>query len=371
MLALAAGTNFAALGGSPPTAKYVVTVGNFIMFGDLSTDHNAVRWSGRNASTTWSVGTNDSDAQTFPDGGFVMGMLGLDQGGLVWQTEAVRRFDAVNDRRVFTFTKLNGVQGTPAPYSIVRNAGEAYYYSLMGFQKIGVDGSFTAIGEGAVDKWFSANVNRSRYKAIIGALDPVHLRVFWAFPSSGNSSGPPDKLLCYDVHPGLWTHVDLATEFIFSAVAPGVTLAGLAALYSTLTAVPYPFGSDVWKGGAPGLAAFSDAHMLSFFAGTPLAALMQTAQFQPVQGRRAYCNGFRFIGDASSARGRMSAVERPQDAETFTAFQDVNAQGIIPQRLSGRYLRAEVTIAASTVDWSDAAGIEMDDSDAVTEEGER
>src|ERR1700676_5606385 len=68
-----AGTNLAALPGSPPHSRYVEIVGDFVQLGGTAPSRRAVKWSGRNDSATWSAYTKDSDGQTFPDGGDVMG----------------------------------------------------------------------------------------------------------------------------------------------------------------------------------------------------------------------------------------------------------------------------------------------------------
>src|ERR1700681_3163743 len=96
-----AGANLAALAGSPPNARYVEIVGDFVQLGATATDRRSVKWSGRNDSATWTAYTKDSDSQPFPDGGDVMGMAGYELGGLVFQTETVRRQMARTDAAIF------------------------------------------------------------------------------------------------------------------------------------------------------------------------------------------------------------------------------------------------------------------------------
>jgi hypothetical protein len=367
------GTNFAALGGTPGTAYYIKVVGPFLMLFDTATSRLAVKWSGREDHDFFTAYDKDSDSQTLPDGGFVQGGTALEQEGLIIQTEAVRRFRAVADRRVFEFYRIEDAQGTRSPYSIISDRGAAFYYGLNGFASVGLDGQTNNIGKDWVDEWFLAHINGSRRTAIIGARDPARRRFFWIAPSSGNASSTTlDMAICFD--PGSkvpWTHADLNTEFIFPAATTATTLENLgsAGLGYTLETVPYSLDADIWKGGEPRLGTFDSAHKMNFFTGSPMAATLQTALFKPIPGRRFYTNGFRFLGDAATVSGRMSATERPGVTPSFTASNTINDQGVIHLRTSGQYARAEVTIPAGEP-WTHASGIDMD-NDLISEDGER
>jgi len=368
-----AGANFAALAGSPPNSRYVEVVGDFVQLGATATSRRSVKWSGRNDSVTWTNYTKDSDSQVFPDGGDVMGMAGYELGGLVFQTETVRRQTARTDATIFDFHRFDAARGTPSPYSIVKDGGDVYYYSTNGFMRIGADGSISNIGVNRVNEWFggsSGDVNKTRVKAIIGALDPLVRRVFWLYPRASNSSSTTlDGLIVYDIERDRWTHATCALTYIFTAYTAGVTLAALAALYSTLTAVPYPFGSDVWRGGAPGLAAFDANNKLCFFTGTPMAASVQTSPFEPIPGKRAFVRGFRLQSDATAAIGKIGGTENAQTAIQFNGAMNLTAQGWFPARLSTRIAQVQVDIPSGAT-WTALGGISFDD-DHMQPDGRR
>ncbi len=252
-----------------------------------------------------------------------------------------------------------------------RAAGTSYYYAVNGFQRIGFDGASEAIGANWVDQWFIANSNVStRPKAIVGASDPASPRLFWLFAASGNSTAVNfDHALCYD--PSLtdsdyrpWSHAPLSASYIFSAATTATSLEnlGVAGLgYTSMdTLVPYSLDADIWKGGAPRIAAFDGAFKMNFFTGTPMAATLQTGLFQPIPQSRAFVNGFRFVGDSPDAIGRIATTERQQTAETFGSTGTLTNQGIIYKRASGRHMRMEVTIPAGAT-WTKATGISLDD----------
>jgi hypothetical protein len=368
-----AGSNLTALAGSPPNARSLAVVGDFVMLGAPATSRRSVKWSGRNDAASYTAGQKDSDAQVFPHGGDVQGIVGFERGGLIFQSETIRQMAARLDAAVFEFHRVDPARGTPAPNSIVADGADVYYYATSGFSKIAGDGSVANLGIDRVNDWFggaNGDCNKSRFKAVIGALDPLVRRIFWLYPSAANATSTIlDRILCYDIERNRWTHANVSASYIFTAAVPGVTLAGLAALYPSLSAVPYPFGSDVWKGGAPGLAAFDAANKLAFFSGTPMAGTVQTSPFEPVPGSRAFVRGFRLIGDAANAAGRVGTAERPETPIGWKAAQSLNPQGRIPARASGRLAQVEVTIAAGE-SWRDLQGIDFDEGD-LSEDGRR
>ena len=373
-----AGTNLAALPGNPPNARYAEVVGDFVQLGATATSRRSVKWSGRNDASTWSAYSKDSDAQVFPDGGDVMGQAGYELGGLVFQTETVRRQTARTDAAIFEFHRIDAARGTPSPYSIVKDGGDVYYYANTGFMRItgfgsatgGLYGGIENIGINRVNDWFAADANKTRFKAVIGALDPLVRRIFWLYPRAGNAASTTlDGLIIYDIERDRWTHATCALTYLFTAATAGVTLLNLTTLYATLIGVPYPLGSDIWKGGAPGLAAFDASNRLSFFTGTPMAASVQTSPFEPVPGSRCFVRGFRLNGDAAAASGRAGGAERPQTAVAWAAAQPVNGRGHIPARLSTRIAQFEVDVPAGAA-WTSLGGIDFDQDD-VAKDGQR
>ncbi len=364
------GTNWAALAGSPPKSKFVEVIGGYVFLGNTATSGRNLTNSGLEDATTWTRGSKGSDTQTLVDGGDVQGMAGYEIGGLVIQTETVRRINLRQDAAIYETHRTDAARGTSSPYSIVKDGADVYYYTNNGFMKITGDGAISNIGIGRVNDWFAENSNIARPKAIIGALDPLVRRIFWLFPTASNASSTTlDHIIVYDIERDRWTHTTTALTYLFPSATAGLTLSALAALYTTLTAVPYPFGSDVWKGGSPGIAAFNDSNQMCFFTGTPMAASVQTSGFEPVPGSRAYVRGFRLIGDAVNATGKIGGAERPQDVILYNGPMSVNAQGRVPVRISTRYAQIQVDVAQGE-NWSDLQGIDFDQDD-ITRDGKR
>ena len=115
----------------------------------------------------------------------------------------------------------------------------------------------------------------------------------------------------------------------------------------------------------PALGAANSSHQLGFFSGPNLEATLESAE-HGAGDRRIFVRGFRPITDAPGCFGSISERERQEDSVFFDNEQQVNAQGLIPQRVSTRYARGKLRIPAGTV-WTFAAGVEPD----VSEEGKR
>ena len=113
---LTASSAFADLGGIPPPARYIAVVGRFLVLSGLgSGTPYRIQWSGLNAITTWTPGTNQSDYQDFPDGGIVRGVAGGEY-GVVFQDASIRRMTyAPGSPVIFQIDRITEEKGIFAP----------------------------------------------------------------------------------------------------------------------------------------------------------------------------------------------------------------------------------------------------------------
>jgi hypothetical protein len=359
------GSAFDAASGSPPIGRIVKTVGDFLMLGRTTDYPTGIEWSALNDATFWEHGTRSSDFQLFPDGGFVTGITTL-EAGLIFQENAIRRFAQTADQSVFSFAKVEDAQGLVASQSLVTRGTTSFYFGRNGFRRIGPDTGYVSqpIGLEVVDRWFQDTIDMTRLTAIQGVADPLKPRVFWLAPSQGNSSSILDVLVCYDDGLKQWTHADVSASILFATATPGISMDDLDSIYPNLDAMTITLDSPTFMGGVPYVGAFNGDFKLAYFNGSPMAAIAQTAEFQPIPGRRTFVRGFRPQTDAVNAQGRIASRERLQVAPTWTTAADMNDQGLVPQRASGRYMRAEVSIAAGE-HWTSLQGVDVDDDDLV------
>lgn len=372
------GTNFAALGGSPPTARYVKAVGDHLFLLDLtsavgalppSTGRIQAAWSAMRDAEFWTYGQRSSDTATFSAGGHVVGMSSP-QTGLLIQQDAVNRYTKTTDRRVWDFAAIETAQGSKSPYSLIEHQGVLIYYGVDGFVASSA-GAFTdEAGVEWIDEWFKDNCNQSRLGNIIGARDPTRPRFWWLFPTTNNASSLfLDHIIGFDKKLQRWFHGEVSASYLFTAATPGVTLENLgsAGLGYTLEAVPFSLDSPIWQGGTPQVGAFDSAQKMGFFTGTALEPLLRTGRLELIPGRRAYVNGWRPLTDATTVAGRIFTSETPQATPDESSEATVNEWGVIEQEVSGRYMTFETTIPAGAT-WTNVQGGSFDD-DAIKSDG--
>lgn len=354
---LTGSSQFAALGGSPPRARYVSVVGRFVVLSGLLAQPYRITWSGLNAVTTWTSGVNSSDSQDLPDGGIVRGVAG-GEFGVILQDNAIRRMTyAPGSPVVFQIERVAEGVGLYAPYSLIRARERILFLSSQGFVGMESQGYPTPIGNERVDRRVLGELDTANMQLMLGASDPKANRVFWAYKTTSGSSGVFNKMLCYDYSINRFTPITVTGQYIGSLASPGTTLEGLDTISSSIDALSQSLDSFE-SVSVPDLAGFSSTHVLGVFNGSTLEATLETAEMGG-DGKRIFARGFRPISDASSVYGALKYRDAVSETPTQTAESLVDSLGVIQQRKSARHMRAVVRIPAGT-SWNFASGVEMD-----------
>jgi hypothetical protein len=355
--------NFAALGGSPPTARFVATVRDFVVMGRVSGFAQRVQWSGINNAQTWaSSQATQADFQDLPDGGWVMGVLGGEY-GLVFQERSIKRMTYEGVPTIWRFDEIART-GTPAEGSIARHQDLAFFVADDGFFMLAGGAQIRAIGHNRVDRTFWSDLDQNYLHRISAAIDPVNKLYVLSYPGAGNAGGIPNKLLIYNWQADRWSRAEVELELIHQAATQsGYTLEQLDGVAASLDALPYSLDSRIWTGaGRLLLAGFGTDHRIGFFNGANMAATVDTGEAQLVPGRRALARTLRPLVQGGPADGvglavRIGARNRTVDPVVFGAPSPVNAFGACPIRSNGRYHRARIEVAAG-VSWTHIQGID-------------
>ena len=358
-----------------PRARHLAVVHSYLVMGNTDAAENEVRWSALGDATDFEIdGGSDADAQLLKgNGGWVQRIVGGEYGS-IFQERAIWRMDYVGAPEVFAFRLLEEGRGTPFAGSPVRAGGMVYFIGDDGFYAW--DGSAShAIGAGKVDRTFVAEIDFNCRERVQGALDPVARRVVWNLCAAGHE-GRPNRQYVYDIASGRFSVADMAPEAVFAGAGAGFTLEQLDTVAASLEALPESLDSRVWMGGAALLMGADAAHRLVTFDGAPRAAVVDTAELQPLPGRRAMVTSAVPLVDGAGPPGAALGVacavgvrERLGDRVRFTAPVAARATGEAPQRASGRYLRCRVSIPAGT-EWRQLAGVEVPEG-AIHDEGAR
>ena len=354
------GTAFAPLSGSPPRAKHVARVRDFLVLADLD-DGGAkrarLRWSGFNNIAAWTTSlAKQSDAQDLAeDFGFVQGIVGREF-GTIFQERAITRMTYVGVPEVFQFDVVERERGVAAPKSVVPVGPYLFFLSEDGFYVW--DGQQArSISDNKVTRWFFDRLEFSMRGAVMGASDRPNKSVVWAFTDT--VGGAPNHLLIYSWKDDRWTFAEVECEHLFSSASFGYSLEELDA-FGGVDELGFSLDSWVWQKGRPQLGVFDRQHRLALFGGRSLEAVLETAEFQAAAGRRAFVSELRPLVDVTTGTVTAQLGTRAQaagDPLSFAAAVGQNAAGFCPVRAGGRYARARVTIPAGAA-WTHAQGVE-------------
>lgn len=351
---LVSGTNFAAVAGSPPIAKYIDTVREFVLVGSISGNEKRVQWSANGNSEGWTSGTGESDFQDLPNGGPVRGVIGGETGYIFQASKVTRMAYVAGSPLIFQFDEIEGAAGLASPHSLIRLRSNAFYLAQDGFRSFDLrSGSSQPIGVGKWQKWFLKDIKPGTELIVRGAANPVKPVVVYAYVSTSNATAKPDRLLIVDWSLDEATFADLSVEMLVQWLSPGIDLDSMNP-YGTMETLPFSLDAPFWKGGASLFGMFGSDHSLSLQSGTPMAARITTADGQ---GKgRVFVSGTRPNVDASGVSVAISARERFADSVVFNTAETMEDTGVCPAHASGNLIRAQITIPAQS--WTLAQGLE-------------
>jgi hypothetical protein len=356
---LSSATEFSDCAGSPPQAAYISVVGRFLVLSGLLSNPYRIQWSGLNATTTWTSGTNSSDFQDFPDGGIVRGVAGGEY-GIIFQDQSIRRMSYVpGSPLIFQIDRITQDKGLFAPYSIIRAGEKIFFFAGQGFHKIEPGGVPEQIGREKVDRTFLTDLDKGHLELFIGAADPRSTKVYWAYRSvNGVNPALYDKIIGYDYLLDRFFPLSIAGEYLLGISQTGLTLENLDDISSSLDALTLSLDSYA-TAVQPQIAQFDSSHVLGFFAGTNMEATLESAE-QGTDENRITIRGFRPVTDAATLYGSVSYRETTSATVTAGSEVLVNSRtGRCDMMRDTRYSRFKARVPAGT-SWTFSAGVVPD-----------
>ncbi len=352
---LGVSTEFEPLGGSPPAARYIDIMREFVVIGAIASNEKRVQWCANGNSESWTPGTGESDYQDFPNGGPVRGIVGGET-SYVFQAERVTRMSYVpGSPEIMQFDQVEGAAGLSAPHSLVRLRSDAYYLAPDGLRKFSLlGGASDPIGVGKWAKWFLADKKQGADLSVLGAANPSQPLIVWAYVSSSNSGVIPDRLLIYDWSLDEATFADISVNALVQWLSPGVTLDTMNG-YGNMETLPFSLDSPFWRGGSQLLGLFGADDALSLLSGSNMQATLITADGQAAG--RQLIKGTRPLIDTTLTTVAVDMREADGDAVAFPAQEAMEDTGICPAHQSGNIARARLIVPAGAT-WSLAKGIE-------------
>lgn len=354
---LVSGTNWTALGGSPSAASYVATVRDFVVLGKLGNNRQRVAWCGLNNAETWTQSlTTQADNQDLPDGGEVTGLVGGEV-GVILQETALRRMSYEGAPVVFRIDKIANDIGCSVPGSVAGLIDMVFFLHKSGFYAVKGAQQVIPIGRGKIDRTFWGEFDETNQHRTSAAIDPVRGLYFFAYPASGNS-GTPNRLLIYNWAVERWARAAIMCEIVFGgASSHAYTLEELDA-FGTLETLPYSLDSSYWSGVLSLLLfGFDTSHKSGSFSGTTLEATVETAEFNPGNGKRSVIRGVRPLIDGGSPQMLLGQRETQQASVSYGPAVGLTPAGMAPVYGSGRYFRVRTTVPAGDT-WTNLQGID-------------
>jgi hypothetical protein len=352
------GGNFADLAGSPSKARYSWVAGPHLVLGHLNGNDKGLHWSGVNNIEKWTARQNGSDLQTLADGGVIMGGVGYDTGGFIFQFNKIRVMEwEPGSGYQFRIKEFEEDRGVTSPRSIVQSGNSVYYLSKDGFYELSQPS--IPIGAELVDRFFLNDVDGTYLFGVQGAVDPVNKIIYWRYKSvNGGGTTYTDKMLGYDWQLKQWFPIVVDLQCLVEAATVGVTLDNMNS-FGNLDTLAFSLDSRVWKGGQPLLAGFNTSQQLGFFNGSNLEATIETNDVDaPDNGRITKIKGFRPIIDTPTVYGAIGTRQRHSDATTWSAEKLANSLGLIKIRRSARTIAMRARIPAAT-SWNEISGFQV------------
>lgn len=347
-------------------ARHIATMRDFVVMGNVS-DSAAnvyrVRWCAINNPTSWTPSAATlADFQDLPsEGGPVQKVLGGEY-GVVMQQRSIWRMQFVGSPLVFQFDRIHNSIGAFIPQSAVRYQNIVFFLAEDGFYAF--DGSdLVPIGRGKVDQFFLSDFDSASAQRLHAAVDPTSKLVLWAYPSTNNIGGNPDKLIVYSWAFKRWALIEgLNIQHLLPSLTTGYTLDGLDDVSTNLDALQWSLDAVQWTGGQLILSAFNSTNQLARFNGSAMAATVDTGEFQLFPNRRALLTEVRPLVIGLSASATITVLNRNNLTESASVGATAtlpNTGGFAPTMVDARYFRIRLQTAANT-DFTHLIGVELD-----------
>jgi hypothetical protein len=342
-------SSFAALAGTPPQAKYLAVVGDFLVAGYISTSANTVQWSGINDITEWTAGTAESDSQVIPEGGAITGLAGGEY-GLVFQETQITRMNYQGPPLNFSFDVIEHTHGTRAHGSIAQYGIYTYYLGLSGFYM--TDGTQSqSISPEKVNSYFQAKYDDTLPYKVTSVVDPKERTITWSYVGLDSPDSLPNWLIIYNWELQRWSEAEIRHELLFTCLSNGLTLDELDTLYPDIDEMIPSLDSSIFKGGIASSCAISLTHQLSTFTGAALEGVIETAEYELNPGDKTVLTEVWPLIDGNITV-TVNTRANYQDTPEPTGDIDVNTFGFAPFTENGRYHSFTFTFT----DWTKASG---------------
>ena len=342
---------FAALGGSPPKAKFLILAGSHLVAAYLdesgTISSKKIAWCAAEDVEDWTPSSiTGAGAQDFPalSGNITgLGSLGRDFVVAAENSLTIGRYSGGVFTYNFEINAINNI-GCYFPNTFISLGDRVFFWSKYSIYSF--DGrQCTEIGQFIKDDIFTDNLTLYG-ESIRVAEDKEKGLILWCYPSA-SSTGAADKLLIYDVYNKRFTTADMTCDSIFMGAAPELQLDDLE---TTLTdSLDLLTDSDYWYASKIRPMIGATDYKINYLGGSALTAEIETGEFGSYPARISVRKAkLPIIGSGAAAtvtvKHRYSQLESQSSATSRTMKSD----GSVDLRASDRYLALNFTASGFT-----------------------
>jgi hypothetical protein len=355
VLDMDSGTTFGDAAGSPPQAKFIRTIGDFLFLAHLKVGGDTFprRWhhSQIDDPEDWVItgDPGDSDRQEIPDGGDITGIIPMPGGARVIQ-ESAKRGLIFTPGSAFSFQSndIDATNGATSPYCIVPITTSLYFYrNETGFY---LGDEHRPIGAERVDAYFLGDADRAKLDEVQGISDPASKMVWLRYTDQSGTN----KMLGYNWQIDRWMPSDVQAELLVSAVTTGKVIDDITDIVDTMD---MPVDSTEFQGGVKTFGAFTSSNELSTFSGAGAAAVVETATTELTPDTGSFVTGAKLKGNVSDYTMQVGKATLADDTLSWSAPSTRSSRtGMVPFRSDGKFHRFRVNAAAGGT-WTHLHGI--------------
>jgi hypothetical protein len=346
---LASSTAFADLAAAAPTAKFVTTVRDFVVAGNVSGEESTVYWSDLNDETDWTPGaTSQSDSQVIADGGDIRGITGGEY-GLVFLEKAISRMSYVGAPLFFQFDTIARNIGCYEANSIAQFGNLVFFLADDGFYMC--DGqTVTPIGAEKVDRYFFTYADQAQIDKMSASIDVIRKLIIWQYTDIFAQK----RLIIYNFQTKKWSEAETTSTYVATLAQAGVTLEGLDT-FGNMDTISTSFDSRIWAGGKFVLAGVKDTKIVTF-TGANKSGYVTTGDVG--NGNQSIIMLAKPKVDTGSASVSVASRALLSEVPSFGTAVAADSENRVSLRSGGKYHR--VRVSPSGANWKTAAGVEID-----------
>ena len=350
-------TEFDDLAGTPPSAKRIAVVRDFVVLGNIVSGSDnypsRVQWSGYNASELWtpSQATQADYQDIFGRGGDIQKIVGGEV-GIILMEHSIHQMTYVGPPLIFQFDEIERDRGCLGPRSVVLHGQMIYYLSHDGFYVKAGQNPSVPIGNDQIDRFFFADYAGVNFADVVGVTDRTRKMLIWSYPSRDAGQ---NRLLVYRWDLKLWSIIDQDMVAPIEYASQSYTLDDLDSILSNIDDESIPVDSDLYRGGNLVMAGFDGDGKLATLTGDTLPATIETGEISEPDGKRLSVKAVRPLvdGDSTIAIGTKDEL---RDSFTWSTQKPLNAIGEANFRTSARYQRVRMK---TSDEFNHATGIEI------------